>query len=86
MGFFGSRRRRLRAEPLQPLVDPAAWEPEEILNDSSWAYTFTLDDIAEVMLAVYRFHISGTPLVEMRPDDFVLWRVARSLPMRVKNY
>jgi hypothetical protein len=77
MGFFGSRRRRLRAEPLQPLVDPAAWEPEEILNDSSWAYTFTRDDIAEVMLAVYRFHLSGTPLVEMRPDDFVLPRVCK---------
>ena len=75
MGIFGPRRPRRPAVALQPVVDPAAWEPDEILANPSWAYVFTPDDLAEIMDAVARFRKSGTPLAQMRRDDFPLRRV-----------
>lgn len=75
MGSFGPRRRREPAVALQPVVDPAAWEPGEILANHSWAYVFTPDDLDEIMDAVARFRASGTPLAQMRLEDFPLPRV-----------
>ena len=75
MAFFGPRSHRAYAKPLEPLVDPAAWEPEDILRDESWAYTFTPADISEILDAVKRFQRSGKSLAQMGVADFMLPRV-----------
>jgi hypothetical protein len=76
MGYFGFRGRRSHATPLEPLDDPAGWEPDDIKSSEDWAYTFTLSDISEIMDAVGLFLRSGKPLAEMTRDDFHLPRVS----------
>ncbi len=75
MALFGHRLHRKHAKPLEPLVDPAGWEPEDILRDESWSYTFTPADIGEILDAVKRFQLSGAPLAQMRVQDFALANV-----------
>ncbi|MFN3891301.1 MAG: TauD/TfdA family dioxygenase [Beijerinckiaceae bacterium] len=79
MGFFGPRRTRAYAKPLQPLIDPAGWEPVDIERDHSWAYTFTQQDIAEITAAVENFRAAGKPLAQMRQEDFQLPRLGQVL-------
>src|SRR5512137_1066785 len=52
MGLFGPKGRRTYATPLQPVIDPAGWEPEAIAMDTSWAYVFTASDLQEIASAV----------------------------------
>ena len=76
MGVFGPPRRREPAIKLQPLVDPAGWEPAEIKADSSWAYTFSPEELTEIDRAVKRFRASGIELGQMKKADFPLPRVS----------
>jgi hypothetical protein len=74
MADFRSFRtaRRLPAEPMQPVVDPAGWEPEVLSNVESWSYRVTdrdTDELADGIAAVRR---KGVAMVDIERDDFPL--------------
>lgn len=75
MGVFGPRGRRAFARPLEPLIDPAGWEPADIKRDTSWAYVFSGSDLDEIASAVSRIRASGKALVETTREDFPLPRL-----------
>jgi hypothetical protein len=79
MSVFGPRRQRMAAVALQPLVDPAGWEPEDIGSDLSWAYSFSPSELTEIRQAVAQFQASGLPLWQMRREDFPLPRLSTIL-------
>lgn len=79
MGYFGPRRRREHAVALEPLVDPAGWEPEEIARDGLWAYAFSASDIVEIRAAAAAFRASGIGLGQMKRADFPLRHVREVL-------
>jgi Taurine catabolism dioxygenase TauD, TfdA family len=63
---------RLPAEPMQPVVDPAGWEPEALAEVESWSYQITnrdADELAESTAAVRR---KGVAMVDIERDDFPL--------------
>lgn len=72
MTRFGPSRKRGYARPGAPVVDPAAWEPEDISRRDDWAYRLSGADIDEVMGAIARFRREGKPLVAMAAADFPL--------------
>ena len=74
MSNFGTFRnaRREPAVPLQPIVDPAGWEPEELLADDDWSYCFSDDDIAEISAAVEAVRARGIDLVDLCKENFPL--------------
>lgn len=70
-GTFHSAR-RVYSRPLEPLIDPAGWEPEEIQESNDWAYRLTDSDIDELFRAIANFKRSGAPMVRMTAADFPL--------------
>jgi hypothetical protein len=70
---------RKKAILLQPVVDPAGWQPEEITANEDWAYRFTDSAIAEIMDAARAAEASGKALTDIRRDDFPLPKTAHDL-------
>lgn len=78
---FGTFRaaRRVTARPLEPVIDPAGWEPDDIGRADNWAYRLTRADVTELRDAVRRFNRAGKPLVGMTAADFPLPTLAAVL-------
>ncbi len=70
---------RMAAVPLQPVVDPAGWRPEEIGANEDWVYRFDAREIAEIMDSVRAIEASGRPLLKIGEEDFPLPRTADAL-------
>lgn len=77
MATFGTFRnaRREPAVPLRPIVDPAGWEPDELLATDDWAYRFSDDDVAEICDAVESVRGEGISLVDLTEHNFPLPRL-----------
>ena len=71
--------RREPAVPHKPLVDPAAWTPEELADLDRWTYTLTEADIGEVMDGVASMRRAGVPIADVGPEKFPLHSLAASL-------
>jgi hypothetical protein len=64
--------KRLPAQAMQPVVDPAGWSPERLKDVSSWSYRITerdADELAEGVAAVRR---QGVAVVDVDRDSFPL--------------
>jgi hypothetical protein len=64
--------RRAPAEPMQPVVDPAAWSPDALKEVARWSYRITeqdADDLAQGVAAVRR---NGVPVVDVSRESFPL--------------
>lgn len=70
---------RIPAVPLQAIVDPAGWRPEEITANEDWVYRFTDDAIAEILDAAAAVEASGKALINVGRDDFPLPKTEASL-------
>lgn len=81
MADFGTFRTtaRVPATPGAPVVDPAGWEPEELVATDDWIYTLTDADVAEVTAAADAFLAGGMPLTEIARDRFALPRLGETL-------
>lgn len=81
MTTFGTFRnaRREPAAPLQPIIDPAGWEPDEFLAADDWTYSFTDEDIAEISGAVEAVRTHGIGLVGLGKENFPLPRLGALL-------
>ena len=71
--------RRLRAAPMQPVVDPAGWEPEALCQVEDWSYKITARDVAELKDGIAEVRRRGVPIVEVAREDFPLKDFADAL-------
>jgi hypothetical protein len=74
MADFRSFRtaRRLPAEPMQPVVDPAGWAPEVLKDLASWSYHITDGDADELAVGIAAVRRNGVGMVDMSREDFPL--------------
>ena len=71
--------RRLPAAPMQPVVDPAGWEPEALCQVEDWSYKITARDVAELKDGIAEVRRRGVPIVEVAREDFPLKDFADAL-------
>lgn len=74
----GSRYRE-PAELDKPIVEPAAWYPEDIAGSTDWMYRLNDREIGEILQAVDRIQSSGLPMIDVTKDDFELPTLAAGL-------
>ena len=81
MGDFRSfnRRERLRAEAMEPVVDPAAWTPETLGSLDDFSYFITDSDAEELVAGVTAFRRHGVPIEDVSRKNFPLNRFANVL-------
>src|SRR6185312_15526405 len=70
-GHFTTSRRQ-PAQPLEPVADPAGWQPAAIAATEDWAYRLTPRDIGEITAAIERAERRGIEILDMTRADFPL--------------
>lgn len=63
---------RRPVEPMKPIVDPAVWTKEEMSRTKEWIYELSADQIADLDRAVEHAERSGTPVIDIRRENFAL--------------
>jgi hypothetical protein len=75
-GQFGTwQHRKTLRKPAQagaPIIDPAGWEPEDLLNSDDWVYRFTRSDLAELANAIDQIENRDIDIVNLTSEDFPL--------------
>lgn len=74
----GSRHRE-PAELMKPIVDPAAWHPDDFAGSEEWVYRLNGREIAEILDAVERIQGSGLQMIDVTRDDFEVPTLAKGL-------
>ena len=64
--------KRLPAEPHQPVIDPAGWDPDELRDVDRWSYYLTEQDSREILAAVAAVRRAGIPVEQVRRENFPL--------------
>jgi hypothetical protein len=74
MSDFRSFRtaKRIPAEPMQPVVDPADWSPDELKDVASWSYRIADADADELAGGIAAVRRKGVAIVDINRDDFPL--------------
>lgn len=70
-GTFAHGRRK-PARPGMPVVDPAGWEPDELVAAGDWIYALSGEDVTEIADAADAFAASEHGLVDMVQKRFQL--------------
>jgi hypothetical protein len=81
MSFQPAPRIREAASPMQPVVDPAGWYPEDLAANEGWIYELTPQEVAEVRNAVATIEARGLDILEIRGDDVNMPILDESLAM-----
>lgn len=71
--------KREPAAEMNPVVDPAAWTPDDLGDVDGWSYHFTERDISELMDGIRAVGEKGTSLVAIERADFPLTGLAETL-------
>ena len=71
-----ARSKRLPAEAMQPVVDPAAWDAETLGCVDDFSYAITDRDAEELVTGVVAFRHHGLPIEDVSRDNFPLHRFA----------
>src|SRR5437016_3336353 len=66
--------RRLPAQPMQPVIDPAGWSPESLKDLWRWSYTITERDADELVDGIAAVRRSGVAVVDVSRESFSLKR------------
>ena len=74
MGDFRSflTSKRGFAQPMQPVVDPAGWLPDDLRDVAAWSYRISERDIEELAAAIAVVRRNRVPLVEVARENFPL--------------
>jgi Taurine catabolism dioxygenase TauD, TfdA family len=74
MGDFRSFKtlRRLPAEPMRPVVDPADWSPASLKDVARWSYQLTDRDADELANGIKAVRRAGVPIVDIKRESFPL--------------
>ena len=78
MGDFRSflRSKRVPAEAMQPVIDPAAWTPDTLGSVDDFSYAITDRDADELVAGVAAFRRHGAPIETVSRENFPLHRFA----------
>jgi Taurine catabolism dioxygenase TauD, TfdA family len=81
MGDFRSFKmaRRIPAKPMEPVVDPAGWSPDDLRDVSSWSYKITTRDIEDLVSGIRAVRHQGVAIVDVCCDNFPLPHFAEVL-------
>lgn len=79
MPFRPAERVREPAVPMQKLVDPAGWYPEELAASDDWIYELSAAEAEEMRKAVAAVQRRGLDILDIRRDDFPLPRFDEGL-------
>jgi len=60
------------AQPMQPVVDPAGWLPDDLRDVAAWSYHISERDIEELAAAIAVVRRNRVPLVEVARENFPL--------------
>jgi hypothetical protein len=74
MGDFRSFNtlRRLPAEPMRPVVDPADWSPATLKDVARWSYQLSDRDADELANGIKAVRRAGAPIVDIKRESFPL--------------
>ena len=74
MGDFRSFKTATRrpAGPMQPVVDPADWNPEDLKDVDNWSYRLNARDGDDLAAAVAAVRKNSVAMVDIKKDDFPL--------------
>jgi hypothetical protein len=74
MGDFRSFQMSKRgvAEPMQPVVDPAGWSPEQLSDLAGWSYRISDREADELAAGIAAVRRQGVPIVEVARENFPL--------------
>jgi TfdA family taurine catabolism dioxygenase TauD len=74
MGDFRSFKtlRRLPAEPMRPVVDPADWSPASLKDVARWSYQLSDRDADELANGIKAVRRAGVPIVDIKRESFPL--------------
>jgi hypothetical protein len=70
------RTKRVPAEPMRPVIDPAAWTPDTLGSVDDFSYGITDRDADELVTGVAAFRRQGSPIEEVSRENFPLQRFA----------
>jgi len=79
MVFRPAERNRQPAVPMQPVVDPAAWYPEDLAANEDWIYTLSDVEADEIRAAVSAIERNGRDILEIRREDYEMPTLDRGL-------
>jgi alpha-ketoglutarate-dependent taurine dioxygenase len=71
-----ARSKRLPAEAMKPVVEPAAWSAETLGSVDDFSYAITDRDAEELVAGVAAFRRHGIPIEEVSRDNFPLGHFA----------
>ncbi len=72
MTFRPAGRVREPAVPMQPLVDPAGWYPDDLAANDDWIYELSETEAAEVRDAVAGVERRRLDIKDIRRENFPL--------------
>jgi len=72
-------RHREPAELMKPIVDPAAWYPEDYATSQQWIYQLNAAEIAEIDDAVDRIEARGLAMIDVTKTEFDVPTLAAGL-------
>lgn len=70
---------RVPGRPLEPVVDPAGWEPEDLAQNDDWVYRLTSADLDDLNAAVDEVERRGIDIVDLVREDFPLPHLGTAL-------
>jgi len=79
MSFRPTKRMRESAIPMQPLVDPAGWYPEELAANEDWIYELSEAEVDELRQAVASIQRRGLDIPQITRATFPLPRLDAAL-------
>jgi hypothetical protein len=71
--------KRVPAQPMQPVVDPADWSPKDLGPVESWSYRLSEGDMDELADGIAAVRCKGVALVDVHCESFPLRNFARVL-------
>jgi hypothetical protein len=71
--------KRVPAQPLQPVIDPADWSPSDLGPVDRWSYRLSERDVDELAAAVAAVRRGGVSLTDVNCETFPLRQFARVL-------
>src|SRR5260370_24825230 len=81
MGDFRSFQssRRVPAMPMETVVDPAGWSPDDLRDVASWTYPISERDGDELASGIAEVRRQSVPIVEIARKHFPLGQFAHVL-------
>ncbi len=70
---------RVPGRSLDPVIDPAAWEPDELDASDDWIYRLTAGDLEDLTAAMDHVEREGIDMVDLVRENFPLPRLGAAL-------